>query len=113
MVLDNPRTSLHNGLLGLYHKFEHGKLIGCRKLIGEYYRQFFILDKDLGHICEAHPESCEFAERTMRENAAYVRRMVEAHRGEDPYWHMVGLFYEQMEGISKGELFPAMLACRE
>ena len=75
----------------------------CRKLIGEYYRQFFIEDKDTQQICEADPAACSRVEEKMRENADYVRRRVAANRGEDPYWHMVGLFYEQMEGISKGE----------
>ena len=54
-------------------------------------------------MCEADPAACSRVEEKMRENADYVRRRVAANRGEDPYWHMVGLFYEQMEGISKGE----------
>ena len=79
-------------------------LMHCsRKLIGEYYRQFFIEDKDLKHLCDADPAGCSWVDQKMRENADFVRGMVEANRGKDPYWHMVGLFYEQMEGISKGE----------
>jgi hypothetical protein len=36
-------------------------------------------------------------------NSKYVKEQVEEKSANDPFWHQVGLLYEQLDGISQGE----------
>jgi hypothetical protein len=48
----------------------------------------------------------------IRANRNYVKKQVRKNASTDPYWHMVGLFYEQMEGVEKGKVKLWYLCCQ-
>ncbi len=68
-----------------------------RKFILEYYREFYATD-----ICSKEPDACEWIGNQLKKNHEYIKRMVKQHAKTDSYWHLVGLFYKQMEGMTKG-----------
>jgi hypothetical protein len=65
----------------------------------EYYDEFFA-----NGICKKEPDACVWIGNQIRANRNYVKKQVRKKAPTDPYWHMVGLFYEQMEGVEKGKV---------
>ena len=43
------------------------------------------------------PDACEWIGNQLKGNHKFVKRMVRQNGDSDPYWHLVGLFYKQME----------------
>ncbi len=68
-----------------------------RKSILEYYKEFYAKD-----FCKKDPPACDWLKGRFKRNTDYALRRVRELRASEPYWHMVGLFYEQMEGINIG-----------
>ena len=68
-----------------------------RTSIVEQYKEFYAND-----ICTSEPDACEWIGEQLKGNHEYVKRMVKAKSDSDPFWHLVGLFYKQMEGITRG-----------
>ena len=52
--------------------------------------------------CDGKEAVCGAVRDFVRANTAWVRRKVARLRGTNPYWHHVGLFYDQFEGIVHG-----------
>jgi len=65
--------------------------------ISYYYREFF-----LEGLCKEVEGFCDWMKENIDLNEQWVEDMVELYNEKDPYWHMVQLFYKQMDGISKG-----------
>ena len=67
--------------------------------MAEYYKEFYAND-----VCKKEPGACEWIGDQIRRNAEYVRAMVRSDSAKSSYWHHVGLFYKQMEGLARGAL---------
>jgi len=52
--------------------------------------------------CDGKEELCKKINHWVEENHHWVRKKVKHHRRKSEYWHQVGLFYDQMEGLYKG-----------
>jgi len=52
--------------------------------------------------CDGKEALCEKERKWVNENHHWVRKKIEHHQRKVAYWHHVGLFYKQMEGIYKG-----------
>ncbi len=63
----------------------------------EYYREFYASD-----VCSTDPPACEWLKDRFRQNEEWVMSQVKAQGNKDPYWHVVGLYYKQMDGIFQG-----------
>jgi len=63
----------------------------------EYYKEFFGND-----ICQSEPEACQWLRRRFAINSDYVTGKIDDNKDDDPFWHQVHLFYQQMRGINKG-----------
>lgn len=55
--------------------------------------------------CEAKPAECQKLTRYLRDNTAVIRERAELMESTDPFWHMVRLFYTQLEGLEAGWKF--------
>lgn len=56
-------------------------------------------------VCEQRPVDCQKLMRFLRDNTAIIRERAELLEPADPFWHMVRLFYAQLEGIEAGWRF--------
>ena len=74
------------------------------KFLTEYYKEFYVND-----VCKKEPGACEWISGQLKKNAEYIRRTVVANSSTDSYWHHVGLFYKQMEGLVLGYQAQAQL----
>lgn len=52
--------------------------------------------------CDGKEELCKKINKWVEENHHWVRKKAKHHRRKNAYWHQVGLFYDQMEGLYKG-----------
>ena len=80
-----------------------------RNTISEYYKEFFA-----NGVCLENPDFCAYMRKQIDVNERWIGEMVEEKEEEDPYWHMVNLFYSQvrnqnilkhkfqMDGITEG-----------
>ena len=68
-----------------------------RTYITEQYKEFYAND-----ICTKSPQTCHWLKNRFRRNSEVVMKKVGEMRKTDSYWHQVGLFYEQMDGVSQG-----------
>lgn len=55
--------------------------------------------------CEAKPAECRKLTRYLRDNTAVIREFAELKEANDPFWHMVRLFYMQLDGLEAGWKF--------
>ncbi|XP_053986951.1 putative phospholipase B-like lamina ancestor isoform X1 [Hylaeus volcanicus] len=55
--------------------------------------------------CEAKPVECRKLRRYLRDNTAVIRERAELLESTDPFWHMVRLFYTQLDGLEAGWKF--------
>lgn len=55
--------------------------------------------------CEAKPVECQRLTRYLRDNTAIIRERAELMESTDPFWHMVRLFYTQLDGMEAGWKF--------
>ncbi|XP_043518177.1 putative phospholipase B-like lamina ancestor [Frieseomelitta varia] len=55
--------------------------------------------------CEAKPVECRKLMRYLRDNTAVIRERAESKESSDPFWHMVRLFYTQLDGLEAGWKF--------
>ncbi|XP_050577965.1 putative phospholipase B-like lamina ancestor [Bombus affinis] len=55
--------------------------------------------------CEAKPVECRKLMRYLRDNTAVIREHAELTESTDPFWHMVRLFYAQLDGLEAGWKF--------
>ena len=65
--------------------------------MAEYYNEFYAND-----ICKSEPGACEWIGDQIKRNTEYVKGMVERNSATSSHWHHIGLFYTQMEGLTKG-----------
>lgn len=56
-------------------------------------------------ICNKRPVECQKTRRHLRENAATIRERAELLESTDSFWHMVRLFYAQLDGLEAGWRF--------
>ncbi|KAL0125168.1 hypothetical protein PUN28_004360 [Cardiocondyla obscurior] len=56
-------------------------------------------------VCGKWPSECQNMMRFLRENAIVVRERAESLAPTDPFWHMVRLFYIQLDGLEAGWRF--------
>ncbi|XP_077282876.1 phospholipase B domain containing lamina ancestor [Temnothorax americanus] len=56
-------------------------------------------------VCEKWEGECHKLMRFLRENTAIVRERAEHLSATDPFWHMVRLFYVQLDGLEAGWRF--------
>jgi len=70
-----------------------------RNSIHEYYKEFFTND-----ICKGEDgyKVCQFMKAQIKANDQWIKKSVQQKAYYDPFWHMVKLFYQQMEGITEG-----------
>eukprot|EP00092_Neocalanus_flemingeri_P009860 GFUD01010629.1.p1 GENE.GFUD01010629.1~~GFUD01010629.1.p1 ORF type:complete len:562 (-),score=106.79 GFUD01010629.1:392-2077(-) len=52
--------------------------------------------------CDGKEALCEKITKWVHDNHHWVRKKVKHHRRKATYWHHVGLFYDQLEGLYKG-----------
>ncbi|XP_015110213.1 putative phospholipase B-like lamina ancestor [Diachasma alloeum] len=52
--------------------------------------------------CVGREEVCDKIRKGLKENADATRDRANALAAEDPFWHMVQLFYAQLEGLEQG-----------
>ncbi|CAK9823095.1 Putative phospholipase B-like lamina ancestor [Anthophora retusa] len=55
--------------------------------------------------CEEKPIECRKLTRYLRDNTAVIRERAELMESTDPFWHMVRLFYTQLDGLEAGWKF--------
>lgn len=55
--------------------------------------------------CEAKPIECRKLMRYLRDNTAVNRKRAELKESTDSFWHMVRLFYAQLDGLEAGWKF--------
>ncbi|XP_043253758.1 putative phospholipase B-like lamina ancestor [Colletes gigas] len=56
-------------------------------------------------VCEAKPVECQKLTRYLQDNTAVIRERAELLDSTDPFWHMVRLFYTQLDGLEAGWKF--------
>ncbi|XP_032680547.1 putative phospholipase B-like lamina ancestor isoform X2 [Odontomachus brunneus] len=56
-------------------------------------------------VCEKRADECRKLMRFLRENTAVIRERAELLEATDPFWHMVRLFYIQLDGLEAGWRF--------
>ncbi|KAK2581862.1 hypothetical protein KPH14_002325 [Odynerus spinipes] len=56
-------------------------------------------------ICDKRPAECQKLRRYLRENAAVIRERAELSEPTNSFWHMVRLFYAQLDGLEAGWRF--------
>ena len=52
--------------------------------------------------CEEKPAECRKLTRYLRDNTSVIRKRAELLESTDPFWHMVRLFYTQLDGLEAG-----------
>ncbi|XP_076232614.1 phospholipase B domain containing lamina ancestor [Calliopsis andreniformis] len=55
--------------------------------------------------CEEKAAECRKLTRYLRDNTAVIRKRAELLESTDPFWHMVRLFYAQLDGLEAGWKF--------
>jgi len=73
-----------------------------RNTITEYYQEFFGNDLCKDDADKEKEGFCDWMRGQMDINQEWVDRKVGEERETDPFWHMVHLFYLQMEGLTRG-----------
>ncbi|KAG7208930.1 hypothetical protein KM043_015109 [Ampulex compressa] len=56
-------------------------------------------------FCEKRVNECRNFIRYLRDNTAIIRERAELLESTDPFWHMVRLFYAQLDGLETGWKF--------
>lgn len=56
-------------------------------------------------VCEEKVAECRKLTRYLRENTITIRQRAELLENTDPFWHMVRLFYMQLDGLEAGWKF--------
>lgn len=56
----------------------------------------------LSDYCEGRPAYCDKIRDYLSTNTKWVMKMYKKLRSTSSYWHQVGLFYEQLEGLAWG-----------
>ncbi|KAI4495679.1 hypothetical protein M0802_008514 [Mischocyttarus mexicanus] len=56
-------------------------------------------------ICNKNPIECRKSRRYLRDNSAVIRERAELLESKDSFWHMVRLFYAQLDGLEVGWRF--------
>lgn len=56
-------------------------------------------------ICENRETECQKLKQYLRDNAANIRERAQLLQSTDPFWHMVRLFYAQLDGLEAGWKF--------
>ena len=70
-----------------------------RNSIHEYYKEFYTND-----ICKGEDglKVCQYMKDQIKANDQFIKETVQRKSKDEPFWHMVNLFYQQMEGITEG-----------
>ncbi|XP_066588307.1 putative phospholipase B-like lamina ancestor [Prorops nasuta] len=55
--------------------------------------------------CEKRPDRCRHLMTQLRENSDYIRERAQLRKSQEPFWHMVSLFYAQLDGLEAGFKF--------
>ena len=61
-----------------------------RNSISEYYKEFFA-----NGLCLENPDFCAYMQKQIDINEAWLGKMIKEKDEEEPYWHMISLFYSQ------------------
>ena len=72
-----------------------------RNTISEYYKEFFA-----NGVCLENPDFCAYMRKQIDVNERWTGEMVEEKEEEDPYWHMVNLFYSQVRNQKLADQIP-------
>merc|ERR1712212_90731 len=68
-----------------------------RNSISEYYNEFF------GNgLCLKIPDFCAYMQKQIDINEIWLGEIIKEKEEKEPYWHMVSLFYSQIDGITEG-----------
>lgn len=59
----------------------------------------------IGAACKNHGDVCNKIRMTLENNAEIIRNRADVLAAQDPFWHMVRLFYAQLDGIEAGWRF--------
>ena len=70
-----------------------------RNTIHEYFKEFYTKDICAG---EEGKEICEYFRKQILVNDVWIKEQVEKKAHVDPYWHMINMFYQQMDGMMEG-----------
>ena len=62
-----------------------------RNSISEYYKEFFA-----NGVCLENPDFCAYMQKQIDMNELWLEEMIKEKEEEEPYWHMVRLFYSQV-----------------
>ena len=62
-----------------------------RNSISEYYKEFFA-----NGLCLENPDFCAYMRKQIDINELWLGEMITEKEEEEPYWHMVRLFYSQV-----------------
>ena len=62
-----------------------------RNSINEYYKEFFA-----SGVCLGNPAFCAYMQEQIDINELWLGEMIKERVEEEPYWHMVSLFYSQV-----------------
>ena len=62
-----------------------------RNSISEYYKEFFA-----NGVCLENPDFCAYMQKQIDMNELWLGEMIKEKEEEEPYWHMVSLFYSQV-----------------
>eukprot|EP00092_Neocalanus_flemingeri_P103747 GFUD01132790.1.p1 GENE.GFUD01132790.1~~GFUD01132790.1.p1 ORF type:complete len:586 (+),score=132.83 GFUD01132790.1:1-1758(+) len=70
-----------------------------RNSIYEYYKEFFTND-----VCKGEDglKVCQYMKDQIKVNDDWIKESVQQKAKNDSFWHMINLFYQQMEGITEG-----------
>ena len=94
----HARDFKHNSTIG-HSKYQFEKKNLCfRNYIYEMYKEFFV------KTCEEDTKACQWIKEQLVTNDVFVRSQVTSKGNSDPFWHQVGLIYQQMDGIAEGRI---------
>ena len=62
-----------------------------RNSINKYYKEFFA-----NGVCLGNPDFCAYMQKQIDINELWLGEMIKEKEEEEPYWHMVSLFYSQV-----------------
>ena len=62
-----------------------------RNSISEYYNEFFA-----SGVCLQNPDFWAYMRKQIDDNELWLGVMIKEKEEEEPYWHMVSLFYSQV-----------------
>ena len=54
------------------------------------------------HYCDDKKDICAQVRKFVDKNTKWAKRMIAKHKQHSPYWHQIGLFYDQHAGLVHG-----------